>query len=214
MKKILFGYKEVFIVLACLLAVKAMSIASGYFLDPAYFGFLFTPLIVIGLAVTALIFTLIPVFKLFEKQSRNKESIISIFLCLILWLFQYMPLVPGGLDGAQLRLKKYSEEDYREIFILVDDMYRKYSGDRKFFSPGHDGYKEFIGELKNNHRIFNISSFPVDVFRRESHVAIEWGSGLTGGYEVIIFENDESRRWPGNDKPVYLYDTVALHYKN
>ena len=59
-----------------------------------------------------------------------------------------------------------------------------------------------------------MSEFPLDVLRNETYIAIEWASGLTGGYELVIFEQDKPPYWLDERNVHYIYDTVAFYNKS
>ena len=123
-------------------------------------------------------------------------------------------LFPNASNGVEYRLKQYSKKDFQEIKNEVELAYEKFGKNSKFFSRGDEGYEQFLDQLKREHSIFNISSFPIDVFKREDSVYIEWASGLTGGFEVIIYDGKNLPYWAEKTKLVHIYENVAFYYKN
>ena len=214
MRKILFNYKEPMIVLLSLLLLAATGFASGYYLDPMFLGFIFTPVIGISLSLLSLFFTMAPAFSLTRKVNRNVKTMKAFLACIFVWLFILLSPIPGSNEGVAYRLGDFSEQDYKEISSIVDDAYEVYGNNAKFFSRGSKGYDAFIRKLKENHEIFNVSEFPLDVLRNETYIAIEWASGLTGGYELVIFEQDKPPYWLDERNVHYIYDTVAFYNKS
>ncbi len=211
---VLLNYKYPISLIICLILISISSLLSGYLLDPTFLGLIFTPILIISLVLASVVFTLIPVSRLLDKNKRNSETGKILLICAIAWGAMLIP--NNRLDdlGAKIRLSKYSKQDYEEIFTLVNSSYQRYCNGEECFSRSDEGYKLFLENLKKNHEIFNISSFPVDVFIREDYVAIEWGSGLTGGYELVVLSTEKLPYSQGNQELVYLYDKVAFYYKD
>jgi hypothetical protein len=173
-----------------------------------------TPLIVIFFALTALFFTLFQITKLIKKKYRNKQTLTNVVVFAILWSLQFSALLPKGDDAAKYRLQQFSEQDYQTISKEVNEAYKKFANNAAYFSRHDDGYDDFINHLSNKHQFFNLSSFPIDVYRRSDGVYIEWASGLTGGYEVVIFDASNPPKWFSRYELLYIYDSVAFYYKS
>ena len=214
MKKFLLNYKEPFIVAFCLLLLIVANLASGYFLDPTIFGFFLTPVFFIVFGLSALIFSGISIFRLFKKKYRKKTVFLNALVCALFMAINFSGLFPNASNGVEYRLKQYSKKDFQEIKNEVELAYEKFGKNSKFFSRGDEGYEQFLDQLKREHSIFNISSFPIDVFKREDSVLIEWASGLTGGFEVIIYDGKNLPYWAEKTKLVHIYENVAFYYKN
>lgn len=214
MKKFLLDYKEPIIVACCLLLLVIANLASGYFLDPTILGFFLTPVFFIVLGLSALIFSSISIFRLFKNEHRNKLGTVNALVCALFLAMNFSGLFPNASNGVEYRLKQFSKNDFQEIENKVELAYEKFGKNSKFFSRGDEGYKQFLDRLKREHSIFNISSFPIDVFKREDGVRIEWASGLTGGFEIIIYDGKKQPHWADNSKLVHIYENVAFYYKS
>ena len=214
MKKFLLNYKEPVIVAFCLLLLIVANLASGYFLDPTILGFFLTPVYFIVFGLSALIFSGISIFRLFKKKYRKKTGFLNALVCALFMAINFSGLFPNASNGVEYRLKQYSKKDFQEIKNEVELAYEKFGKNSKFFSRGDEGYEQFLDQLKREHSIFNISSFPIDVFKREDSVYIEWASGLTGGFEVIIYDGKNLPYWAEKTKLVHIYENVAFYYKN
>ena len=127
---------------------------------------------------------------------------------------KFSGLFPNSTNGAEYRLKQYSKSDFQDISNKIELAYKKFGENSEFFPAGNANYKQFLDQLKKEHSIFNISTFPVDVFRREGSVSIEWASGLTGGFEVIIYDGPELPDWSQGTKFIHIYENVAFYYKS
>lgn len=194
-----------------LLAVT--SYATGYYLDPAVLGFLFTPILTISLVLVSLFFTILPIIRLTRAENRNIGTMKAITACLIVWLLVLALPIPGSNEGAAFRLSNFSEKDYREISSIVAATYKLYGNNAKYFSRGSKDYSTFIGKLKTSHEIFRLSEFPLDVSINDTYTMIEWASGLTGGYELVILnKSGKLPYWLAEREVHYLYETVAFYY--
>ena len=213
MMKLLLDYKESVIVAFGLLVLIFASLASGYFLDPTILGFYLTPIHFIVWGLSVLIFSGISVFRLFKKKYRKKTGFLNALVCVLLVTIYFSGLLPNASDGVEYRLKQFSKSDFQEIQNEVELAYEKFGKNSKFFSRGDEGYKKILDQLKGKHSIFYISSFPIDVFRREDSIRLEWASGLTGGFEVIIYDGESLSNWPDKSKLVHIYENVAFYYK-
>ena len=214
MKSFILNYKEIHIVFICITGSWLASLASGYFLNPAIFGFIFTPIFFLSAFLSTLIFSSIPIIKLFKKHHRNKKMLISSFVCASLIFIQFSGFLPGASSAVEYRLKQFSEPEYQVISTKVEKTYEEIGSDVISFGVGNRGYEEFLAQLKKEHDIFTISSFPIDVFRDEDSIRIEWASGLTGGFEVIIYDGLNLPTWIENYDPVHIYENVAFYYKS
>jgi hypothetical protein len=214
MKKFLLNYKEPVIVACCLLLLIIVNVASGYFLNPTILGFFLTPVFFIVFGLSALIFSGISIFRLFKKKYRKKTGFVNALVCTLFIGMNFSGLFPNASNGVEYRLKKFSKSDFQEIENEVELAYEKFGKNSKFFSRGDKGYNQFLDQLKRAHSIFNISSFPIDVFKREDSVRLEWASGLTGGFEIVIYDGKNLPHWADKSKLVHIYENVAFYYKS
>lgn len=214
MKKFLVIYKESIVVVCCLLLLIIENFASGYFLDPTVLGFFLTPIFSIVLGLSALIFSGISIFRLFKKEYRKKMGFVNALVCALFMVMNFSGVFPNSSNGVEYRLKQFSKSDFQEIQAEVELAYEKFGKNSKFFSRGDEGYKQFLDQLKREHSIFNISTFPIDVFKTEDSICLEWASGLTGGYELIIYDGKNLPYWADKSKLVHIYENVAFYYKS
>ena len=76
---------------------------------------------------------------------------------------------------------------------------------------GDQNYQSFLEELKESHDIFNLSDFPMSLYKQEDHVSIGWYGGMPSGYDVIIFDKANPPKCLREYNVAYLYDTVAYY---
>ena len=204
MIRTLFDYRSPIIVLLCFLAMSANSFAWQYWLNPMGTIIVFPVLFLLPY------FTFSPVFSLLWKKYRNKKTIGIICAVVLIWTIgitasKFIP------NGVAVRLSQYSEQDFQEISGFIDAAYEKYCDDSGELWRGDENYQSFLEELKESHDIFNLSDFPMSLYKQEDHVSIGWYGGMPGGYDVVIFDKANPPKCLREYNVAYLYDTVAYY---
>ena len=116
------------------------------------------------------------------------------------------PILPSSLDVTTYRLSALSQQQYKEIAQIARDTYQK-MGDEYDRFPFDNSFTDL---LKQKHAFFNISTFPVDVTVDTNYINVDWSSGLTGGYALIILNEGVLPDWMNEYYPIYIYDDVVL----
>ena len=201
-----------------------LSLAQGYFVDPTLleFGFPFIPL-GLPLALTAV---LVPigycVWLLFARKTRRNIGFTLAALIGPLVLV-VGPGLLNGYDAFIYRMKGFSEPEYQRLAADIKTAFDE-RGVNKLMS--YDIYLlsndiAVYESLVDSHPILAISEFPLDIEADDEEVSLEWASGLTGGYQVLIsLSSDPPSEWAGPSGPglpgpfsidrTYIYDGVAL----
>ena len=210
------------------------GLATGYFVDPAlpvlgYFADPELPLLGIPLLFLVLPLALITVLVsigycvrlLFVRKTRQ-----SICLTLAALIGPLILLAGPGLfnsyDAFVYRMESFSEAEYQR---LAKDMKRAFE-ERGISRTSDDIEKKkrraITESLVDSHPILTISGFPLDIWASDERVSLEWASGLSGGYLVLIsLRPDPPSEWAGPSGPgvpgpynilevTYIYDGVAL----
>ena len=204
MKQFLIDYKSPIIVLLCTLGLEANSFVWQYWLNPL------GTIIGLPLGLLLIYFTFSPVFSLLWKKYRTKKAIgvigATVLACGIgIAASMFVP------NGVAVRLSQFSERDFHEVSDLIDAASEEYGDGFDDLLSIDKNYQSILKELKANHAIFNLSSFPMRVCKEEDHTSIGWYGGLAGGYDVVIFDKANPPERLVEYRVVYLYDTVAFY---
>lgn len=197
-------------------------LAQGYFANPAPFPFgVLYPFFLLPIAAIPILVS-IGYCVWLAFQSKTRRNIGLTLAALIGPLVVVVgPRLLNDYDTFVYRMKSFSEAEYHrlaaEIKTKLDergiDRLQVYGSPRKEQLAMHE-------PLVQSHPILAISKFPLDIAASDENVLLEWGSGLTGGYEVLIsLSSDPSSDWaaPRRQRPynaevpvTYIYDGVAL----
>lgn len=198
------------------------NLAEGYFANPAPppFGVLY-PFFLIPIAAAPILVSIGYCVWLVSQRKTRRNIGLTLVSLVGPFVVVAGPTLINDYDTFVYRMKSFSEAEYHRLAADVKtefdkkgvDQLRDYGSSRKEQLAIHE-------TLVQSHPILAISEFPLDIAVRDENVVLEWGSGLTGGYEVVISLSsdptsgwvDARRRGPHDvASPVtYIYDGVAL----
>ncbi len=212
------GKKVVSIIRAWLVVFAFLSViylrgqnwASGYFVDPSPFGVI-AELFILPLFLVpfiALVYYGVRAFKDVETPIKRWTRFIFAIGAVVLL---FSPDVPNSYDGFQSRMSQFSPDEYQALAKDIESAYFTYG---KSMDPSRYFDKRIVRVLAEDHPILKVSSWPTPPYVEytETHVAIFWGSGISGGYRVVISPGKLDEAWLRDwvPEPRVLYDGVVL----
>ena len=198
------------------------NLAEGYFADPAPFPFgIFYPFFLIPIAATPVLVSIgyCVWLILVSKTRRNIGLTLAALIGPLVVVVG--PRLLNDYDTFVYRMKSFSEAEYHRLAAEIKTEFDERGINRlQDYGISREERLAIYGPLVESHPILAISEFPLDIAASDENVVLEWGSGLTGGYEVVIsLRSDPPSEWaapwrqgPHNvELPVtYIYDGVAL----
>ena len=180
---------RLFVLFGLFLFFSGLSWVQGYYLDVTIPGGLFHPLVVLSLALFALCLFVETLARIWVASPEEKTLVLSgIGLMLLL---SWTNVIPHGLDGARLKAQFLSRQDYHDLASIMDEyLANDGSTSRLEHSPEFRAGLQRAGLWGLWERLLGLSSFPLAVFVKPNGYALEWGSGLTGGYIALYFETE------------------------
>ena len=186
---------------------------SGYTINVALLGML-TPLFVLVLLVVSLVAVVAVTARLFtsdDSVSRRWSLFgVSVLLCAAnfgAWILS----AHVTMHGFQVRAGGFSEAEFTVVGTKIRELAG--SGAQEQYRPGEGFGRQYYEALASDYPLLRISSWPSPNIRVDSaRVSLEWGSGLTGTMEIVIWsESAERGMLPPSVRGSHaLYPTVEL----
>ncbi len=203
-----------------------LGLAEGYFADPTPLPFwILYPFFLLAVAaITVSVSIGYCVWLIFVRKTRRNLTLVLAALIGPLVIL-VGPRLLNGYDAFVYRMKSFSDAEYRSVAADIKTAFDERGIRRLRDLDLHETEKFAILEsLVDAHPILAISDFPLDLAVSGERVVLEWGSGLTGGYQIEISLNSEpSSKWAGPSGPglpgpyqilerTYIYDGVVLEH--
>ena len=203
--------------------IRLSDLAMGYFADPALplLGIPLTLLAVPLALITVLVSIGYCVWLLFVRKTRRN---IRLALAALIGPLVLMagPRLLNGYDAFVYRMKSFSEAEYQRLAADIKKEFDEQGIDELSYHIQRDELRAIAETLVDSHPVLAVSEFPLDIGASDERISVEWASGLTGGYEVVIsLRPDPPSEWAGPSGPglpgpynirevTYIYDGVAL----
>ncbi len=199
--------------LVAAVALRVYYLSAGWNADPTFLFGLVTPFVTLPLFAYTLLIAPLSLFGLLRRKVpgppvRGKILAVSLVL-LAAFIAAPTPLMPNSTDAFEWRMSSFSEAQFQDLARSVRSEMAKLSLDEL---RGDDDvmHNQILASLREHHAILRIETFPIELFVRDSYVALEWASGLTGGYEVTIIDGDAKHDWQPAPN---IYADVAAYAK-
>ena len=192
---------------------RIYGLASGWNADPTFLFSLFVPFVIIPLFVFPILFAPVSLFCLAPKDSWRLSVGGKSFTIGVAFLAAFVaaptPFLPTSSDAFRWRMASFSEADFMSLAVDARSEMAKRDLD-SLMGNHYDAHDQIVDALRPRHPVLLVSSFPLEIFATNTHVSIEWASGLTGGYEISIIDGDSAPQWM--TKP-NLYENVSAYSK-
>jgi hypothetical protein len=201
--------------LVCAIAVRFVTLASGWTADPTFPFGLFTPFVILPMLLYAALVAPAAIVSLSlsrKFRATTRSTLAAIALSFLGSMIAVpIPPTPSADDAFEWRMGTFSEAQFQ---ALAHDIRRELEDRRLEKQPRESDdaiRRRVVQSLRNEHAILRIDGFRPRFFVREDRVSIYWASGLTGGFEVTVFDGEEI---PDDLPPPNIHRTVAAYVKD
>ena len=203
--------------------IRLFDLARGYFADPALplLG-IPLPFLAVALAlITVLVSVSYCVWLIFVRRTRRNIRLTLAALIGPLVLVAG-PRLLNSHDAFVYRMESFSEAEYQRLAADIKKGFDERGIDEMSYDIQREELRAITESLVDSHSVLAISEFPLDIGASDERVFLEWASGLTGGYKLMIsLRPDPPSEWAGPPGPglpgpynilevTYIYDGVAL----